>query len=147
MNKSKTSLFLMELIIVILFFSVSSVVCVQLFVNAHMTNQATTRLSNGNTVMTNLAECFIGCDADLSEIQGLYDYSKYDPELNTLTVFYNSEWNLCEDNEDVAYTASLYTYYDDNMAIGNITILDLEGNTIINEEIKHYLQYEMEVAQ
>ena len=35
MNRSKTSLFLMELIIAILFFSLSCAVCIQLFFKAH----------------------------------------------------------------------------------------------------------------
>ncbi|MEG2770399.1 MAG: hypothetical protein RR902_06225 [Oscillospiraceae bacterium] len=44
-HTSKSSLFLMELIIAILFFSVSSAICVQLFVTAHLKSESSVNLN------------------------------------------------------------------------------------------------------
>ena len=53
----------MELIIVILFFSIASVVCVQLFVNAYKTNQSTKESSQATLITQSLAEGFMDPDA------------------------------------------------------------------------------------
>jgi len=146
MNKSKASLFLMELIIAILFFSVSAVVCVQLFVKAHLTNQETTSLAGSNIVLQNLAEGFLGCDGDISEFAALYDGAHYDEELSTLEVYYDAEWNAC-DKQQAVYTASTYCHEEDGLDVATITILDNDANTLSFQNIKHYRQLEAEVIQ
>ena len=72
-TNSKTSLFLMELIIVILFFSRASVVCVQLFVNAFSTNGTTKEESQSVVVIQNIAEGIYGCGGDLKALGELFD--------------------------------------------------------------------------
>lgn len=60
MQKSKAALFLMELLIVLLFFSIASAVCIQLFSHAHLTNKKSKAYSDSNIIFTNLAEEFYG---------------------------------------------------------------------------------------
>lgn len=58
MKKSKSALFLMELIIVIFFFALTSAVCMQVFVKAHTIDVNTQNLNNAVLWSTNAAEVF-----------------------------------------------------------------------------------------
>ena len=58
MNSSKSSLFLMELILSILFFSLASAVCVQLFVKSHLINRQSTDMTNAVNLSQDVAEIY-----------------------------------------------------------------------------------------
>lgn len=58
MQKSKSTLFLMELIIVILFFALSSAVCMRIFVYAHQLERTTENISYAVLWAGNAAELF-----------------------------------------------------------------------------------------
>ena len=62
-----SSLFLMELILAILFFSVASAVCVQIFVKSHLISRQSEELSQAVTLCTNSAEAFAASDARFPE--------------------------------------------------------------------------------
>ncbi len=55
-SNSKASLFLMELIMSILFFSLSAAVCVQLFVKSHALSQQSLKLNYAVIASESLAE-------------------------------------------------------------------------------------------
>lgn len=73
-NLSKSNLFLLELIIVILFFSVCTAVCVGLFVQARQISQNSTALSDAVLLAQSAAECF---KADSLESLPLQDGKAY----------------------------------------------------------------------
>ena len=56
---SRSSLFLMELIIAILFFSLAGAVCIRLFVTAHSISQNTIARNHAITQTQNLAEAWL----------------------------------------------------------------------------------------
>ena len=56
-QNSKSALFLMELIIAILFFAISSAVCVQLFVKAHLMSRDTTDLNHAVACAESASAC------------------------------------------------------------------------------------------
>ena len=58
MKNSKISLFLMELIVVIFFFSLTAAVCLQVFVKAHVIGENTTNLNNAVLYAENTGELF-----------------------------------------------------------------------------------------
>ena len=75
MNSSKSSLFLMELILSILFFSLASAVCVQLFVKSHLISRQSTDLTNSVNLAQDVAEIYTGvldCDNYLDK-KALFD--------------------------------------------------------------------------
>ena len=55
-NASQSSLFLLELIFVIFFFSLTSMLCVQVFVKAHLTSKEAKEESLGSTLVSSVAE-------------------------------------------------------------------------------------------
>lgn len=75
MKHSKTSLFLMELIIALLFFSLASTVCIRLFVNARSLSSQTVDTNHAVNYAQNMAEAFIGCDGNMQILQTVMDNS------------------------------------------------------------------------
>lgn len=71
MKHSKSSLFLMELIIALLFFSLASTVCIRLFVNAHSLSAQTVDQNYAVNYAQNMAEAFTGCNGDLQALHTL----------------------------------------------------------------------------
>ena len=148
----------MELIIVILFFSIASVVCVQLFVNAYKTNQATKESSQATLITQSLAEGFMGCGGNVAAMEPLFDSAVING--NELSLFYDSEWNLVPDGSNAEYVARLTV---DNAAdatsdpaggsmIGAvISVYRNQDNTageasseILSQDITYYEQYRLE---
>lgn len=75
MKHSKSSLFLMEMIIALLFFALSSTVCIRLFVKSHILSTQTSNLNYAVTQAQNLAECFMGLEGDMVKLQALFEGS------------------------------------------------------------------------
>ncbi|MBO4899688.1 MAG: hypothetical protein J5509_05315 [Lachnospiraceae bacterium] len=161
-TNSKTSLFLMELIIVILFFSIASVVCVQLFVNAYSTNESTKRTTQGTVIVQGLAEQFLGCSGDLNAVSLLYDTDETYPETDTakgiMVIGYDSDWLETSADKAPAYLANI-TVTDENgnalpedawstggtMMVAQIEVRDASsGEQITTQEVKHYVPYRLE---
>ena len=72
-TNSKSSLFLIELIVTLCFFSLASVVCVRLFVYAHKVSTESRRETLAIQISQNAAECFIAADGDEAEFRRLFD--------------------------------------------------------------------------
>ena len=73
MQKSKSALFLMELIIVIFFFALTSAVCLRVFVKAHDTAVDTGSLNYAVLWAENAGEAFYEYGADESAIRKVLD--------------------------------------------------------------------------
>lgn len=69
MNASKSGSFLMELILSILFFSVASAVCIQLFAKAHLLDQKTGYQNQAVIWAENLASLWQAENGDLSLVR------------------------------------------------------------------------------
>ena len=146
-TNSKTSLFLMELIIVILFFSIASVVCVQLFVNAYNTNTVTKESSQATLIIQNLAEGYLGTDGDIESMVPLYDSAVY--ENGSLVLFYDNEWNTLSDSASASYTARISSSGSAGsgetaggiMKTAVIEVSRTDGTGISSQDICHYVQF------
>lgn len=90
-NTSRTGLFLMELILAILFFSLSGSVCVQLFIQAHTISNDSVVLNHSILQAQNIAETFYGCNGDVDEMMILLNTatngSRQDEENSTILSF------------------------------------------------------------
>lgn len=114
MKTSKSSLFLMELIISILFFSIASAVCIQLFVKAHVLNTRTQEQNQTVVWSQNLAELWRAYEGDNLQIYdrlradyGCEDSSVYLTNVlpYTLMLYFNEDWELSD--QDIIYCVSL----------------------------------------
>jgi hypothetical protein len=159
-SNSKLSLFLMELIVAILFFSLAAAVCVSLFSSAHIMADSTENLSSATMWSQNLSEVFMGKSGNLAEISTLYPegfvtYATDDPSLKngTLVLFFDENWNTLNNSLTTAsYEAILETkildakevYADVNdynvelvgiASVGKIAILDIRNVSDVISEI------------
>lgn len=92
MRHSKTSLFLMELIIAILFFSLSGTVCIQLFAKAHIISRNTVDQNNAITQAQNLAEGWLSLEGDLQKVQPLFQDSILSSNGDRLYLLFDENW-------------------------------------------------------
>ena len=140
-NNSSTSLFLMELIITIFFFSLASAVSIRLFVSAHTLAKSSTALSNATVWAQSLSEAFYGCKGDVSKIAELFPNS-YEAQ-DTIMLFFDDYWNILPDSHaNASYEALLVTKKADAATVyadvpdygtnhkgkaitGNIAIIDI----------------------
>lgn len=125
-TSSKTGLFLMELIIAILFFSVSGAICVQLFVQSHITSKNSVELNHGAEWCQNVAEAFYGCDGNAEAMMALFENS-YIGNLaeagNTFYLNFNEDFKSTPEQRekssyipsDHAYKLSVNIYEEDRM--------------------------------
>lgn len=121
---SRSSIFLMEIIIAILFFSLVSAVCLQVFVKAHNMTGETARLNMAVTVAENTAEMAKAADGPektVDMVRKIYPDAKAitaDPGedkisgTNGLTAGFNGDWKSCSaGSTDCCYI--MQALYDD----------------------------------
>ena len=117
MKHSRSSLFLMELIIAILFFSLTGAVCIQLFVKAHLISRSTIELNHAIVQAQNLAEIWLSADA----------------AEQPAPLYFDDDWNPCTQasSEAAGYTAALQseTEAQTGLVHAHITVTALSGQS------------------
>ena len=103
MRNSRSSLFLMELVIVILFFSLARAVCVKLFVKAHQMDQNKGNMNHAMIWIQNYAEQFRSNPMELNE-----------------TIYLDKDWNICDDCSAALYSVSINTLPDETASHGRM---------------------------
>lgn len=140
MKHSKSSLFLMELILALLFFSLASTVCIRLFVKSHTLSINTQDLNYAVTQSQNLAEAFIGFDGELPAMKSLFEASKLNADNSMLTVYEGDYYStllctkqLCDCENPVGTTIS-----------ADITICRRDNHFVIYTlHVDHYIPERM----
>ncbi len=96
----KSGLFLMELSFIILFFAITSAICVNLFVNARLTSVAARDLNKAVLEAQTVAESTKHAKGDqemLAEMLGAVRQG------DTLTVYYNQDWEPTDKDVEARY--------------------------------------------
>ena len=98
MKKSGSAVFLMELIIVILFFTLSVTIIFQLFVSAYTTSKESARLNNAIVEAKNAVEKF--------KQNGTYSLTEWEQITNGGTVQYKKEF-INNENDTLSFWLEL----------------------------------------
>lgn len=109
---SRSSLFLLELIIAIAFFSVASAFCVQFFVKSHQIEQQSYDLNHAVNAATSVAEQFRSTD------------------MKPTVLYYNKDWVICDSNEAIY---SLEMDIESSNSLLNAQITVKANNSILYE--------------
>ena len=138
---SRASLFLMEMIVTILFFSLASTVCLQCFVRAHEIGINTTELNHAVAIAQGYAEVMRGTDGSIDSIMKVYPDTQ-SVDSTTYIAYYDLKFNRCA-AEDASYLANIILTPDDTIQNMDISIKRLSDDSIIYElkatkYIKHY---------
>lgn len=128
-----SSLFLMELILAILFFSIASAVCVQFFVNSHLLCTQSQALNHAVNECTSVAECLSVTAAE-------------DLTFGTQYTYYDSDFSICK-KEDASYVLLVTISPRDTLIDAQISMRDLSKTTQIKEtQTKGKLIYELHTS-
>ncbi len=122
MKHSKSSLFLMELIIAILFFSLASAVCIQLFAKSHLLGNQTVNENHAVIHAQNLAECFLATEGNMQQLKELFPAATTDNSNHSIILLFDENWRECN-AEAACYAASLTAHpKQDGLITADITI-------------------------
>lgn len=97
----RSEIFLLELIIVILFFCVTAAICVRLFVKSHIISQDAKNLNMAVNQVTEVAEVFrLGADMQEFVSRQFQGYEKGTEDF-LYYIYYNENWEPDEKEEAV----------------------------------------------
>ena len=103
-NNTKTSLLLMEIIIMLLLFVFCAAICLRLFAFAHIIAYSSRDLTNASLAATSVAECYKAAQGNLDitsrEVGGLW-------QRDTVLIEYDDEWHYTNQTSLSAYTLTL----------------------------------------
>lgn len=125
--RSKSTLFLIELVLAIGIFAVSSAICIQLFVKAYLLSRNSEELTHSLYEATSAAEVFKNSGGDIDEMSRLLSTHLEDGEL---VVYYNKDWNVRAQMSPGGYTMRIKLNSDKSPAEANIVLSDSSGEVI-----------------
>lgn len=128
-----SSLFLMELILAILFFSITSAVCVQFFVKSHLMSKESKALSQAVTECSNIAEIASVSDSAKETISMLGDrYPDIQAERSAdspVVLYYDDTFSPCE-KEKAIYSLTASFSEEDSMLNASMRVTDPDDSII-----------------
>lgn len=142
-NRAKSSsLFLLELILAILFFSIASAVCVQFFVKSHLLSRDAKELNSSVTEVSSIAE-LISVSDDLPSVIEMIQSEYPDADVSDVTellIYYDSHFLPCSKKE-AQYCLYAEFIQDGSMLTGNLDMMELKTkDSIYSFDITHHLQ-------
>ena len=139
MKHSKSSLFLMELIISILFFALASTVCIQLFVKSHVIAAQATNQNQATIQVQNLAEAFIASDGDLTVMKSWFAQDSLLSD-NDFQLFFDKEWQPCFVSDSSFHIILISSGEIDGLLGADIIVLNKESSEMIYQQhIDHHI--------
>jgi len=101
---NRSGLFLIEMVIVILFFSVTAAICVRLFAAAALTSRSGARLSNAVLLTESAAETVKSCEGDGARFAQLLGAES---SGDGFIVYYDKEYKQTSSAENAVYSLSI----------------------------------------
>ena len=111
---SQSALFLMELILAAAFLSLSSVVCIRLYLYAHTLSAASLAKTQAVRESQNIGSSWLSSDGSLADTLALYlettnpvEDRMVPEEADSSVLYYNSNWELLPSSQDAAFCMEL----------------------------------------
>ena len=135
MSRSKSGLFLMELIIAIAFFAVSSAVCVQLFAMAYTLSTRNVGIQMAVMNAQSAAETFRSTGGDTESMASVLQATVVDGRL---VAGFDENWSRASHN--IRFEVIVETDTSSVPATATITVTDnMRGDELYNLTVKRYL--------
>lgn len=142
-NSSKSELFLIELIVAIVFFAISSAICAQLFVKAHTLSAKSGDLNAAVIQAQNAAESFKASGGSAEKLEGILQPSRVEKTGDgeyIYDLFFASGWKRTESMEDASYCLRLRLTSERELQTADIQVYTGErplGGRPAGEQIYH----------
>ncbi|MEG2038639.1 MAG: hypothetical protein RRZ73_02810 [Oscillospiraceae bacterium] len=117
---SKSGLFLIELMIMILFFSIASAICIQLFVKANLISNDSRDLSMATDKAQIAAEYFKSTDGSETKLKKLLGAENLNE--NIIVVYYDKNWVACTPDNS-AYSLHIKFTHPKPLISAHITVM------------------------
>lgn len=111
---SQSALFLMELILAAAFLSLSSVVCIRLYLYAHTLSAASLARTQAVRESQNIGSSWLSSDGSLADTLAFYlettnpiEGRMVPEEADSFVLYYNSDWELLPSSQDAAFCIEL----------------------------------------
>lgn len=125
---SRTSLFLMELLLVLLFFSIASAVCVRVFTAAKLKSEASANLTAATFAAQSAAESWKSVDGNLEATAKSLSGKA---SQNRLLVAYDAQWKPCNKN-----AAEFVLTLDKEGSLGRIAVTGKDEKEIYTLSVR-----------
>lgn len=140
-KSSKSGLFLIELIIAIVFFALTSAVCVQLFVRAHLVSRSSSETTTAVIEARNAAECFRASGGSAEKLASLLGSGapEISGESERYAVYYDGDWQRVSAREKASYELSVDVGSEGGLATAGVAVRRIgEESVIFRLESKSY---------
>lgn len=142
LRHSRSSLFLIELIIAILFFSAGSAVCVRAFAQARLTSQAAADLSFASAQVSAAASAVRYTDGSAASLAEYFPGAQALPPEETgagaqaCAIWYDSDRQLCG-SQEAAYTMTVRTAQSGSRTDASISMTGPDGEVIYELSLRY----------
>lgn len=137
-HSSKASLFLMELIISILVFSITSAICVRLFAKSHLLSRSTRELNHAVSLCESAVETFYGTNGSLFETERILKKDNLCPGMDTAILLGYDE-NFSPTDTAPKYILRMEETQNDSMQLFDTSVIKCDsGETVYSLHVKRY---------
>lgn len=125
--RSKSTLFLIELILAIGIFAVASAICIQLFVRAHLLSRRSEALTHSIYAATSAAEVFKATNGQSDRMAELLSATD---EGGRLVVYYDSSWAVVPAPVADGFVMQIDLADQSGLAEAHIQVTDAAGGEV-----------------
>jgi hypothetical protein len=138
---SRSSLFLIEIIIAILFFSIGAAICVRVFAASYLCTENSETLSHAQLLASSMTEVLGESGGDDSLISQHFPDAVM--ENNEIRVFYDENWESCPE-ESASYLLLVEKEEEKNDLSGTISLLknDDEKTEVYSLPFFYHIAYQ-----
>lgn len=133
-GKSQASLFLIELILAVLFFSLGSSICIRVFAQASLISREAADLSFASSQVSSAAAVFRSSDDPAADAARFFSGAETEPD--GFSVFYDESRTLCTE-EQAVYTMTVTLSETDGMIHAHISMSGSDGEIIYKLDLNY----------
>ena len=129
-TRSKTGLFLIELIIVITIFAMSAAVCLRLFFQSRVIADESRNLSRASLEVLSVADCYKSADGSFDMAADLLGCRT---ESGVLTVYYDADWARTGSADGASFKVEVV---ETQPRESRVTALTIDGDDIFSVNVR-----------
>jgi type II secretory pathway pseudopilin PulG len=133
--RSRSALFLMELVLAIGLLAVTAAVCIELFARAHRLSRQSEALSRALIVADSAAE---GYKATGGELDALAELLSGSVQGDRLYVYYGADWNTRPTPDPEGYTLLIESQAHPRLNAAYIRVADATSRELYSLTVKHF---------
>ena len=141
---SASSLFLMELVVAILFFTLAASVCITIFVQAHIQSERAKALNHALNICSDTAE-LVRTSNSIEEVSQqigrVYEYAELSQESNPyeISIYFNDNY-LPTAKSTLAQVETVQLTETDDMLNADLTFRNVNGDEVYRLSVNHAKQ-------